>query len=875
MALKEIKLTPQLNNRVELDRTNRIIELTESSGGIPYVELSNITVADQYKNSHVKTLTGIYTGGRPTRIKVRDHYPHSIGTAWCRLSNLLTAETTSGRVNVAGTQEFISNTFLNNYSCLKETCFYGAVNTLITVGDIEVASSMRYDTIEPYAPEESATYYYGDRISTVGVVYPYGSTPSLWQYATIDYKEQTWEVEITLNQFTLFEGTAYQQTSNYWKPYNASTYPKGLNYDPRLHAVEVDITSSYNGETIHGKRIYYIWHIPQAWPLMKAPQIELTTGIYSGPFDHHICGGGLGAQYDTGYTASGGIGKIELQKNDTKYENLLYQLYPSIPIDTTNLLVNPVKACRDSSGNFYVISDPNYLNDRIVKKFDNEQNYVSYFAAPQAGDMVCVDDYLYIGKWCNIGKYDLSGNLLKTIGSSGSGDGQFNMDSPMVEIYNNFIWGLEDDKLQWFDSVGTFIDKITKPTGIYYFVDFCFDDDGNIYITASDTSYNAHLLMYDNEKNLIYNINYGHVSHSDINYYGGYLYINGNHIVDPEEETYIYGVVKFDLEGNYISTYEIDIIGLNYIDVDGNFYLSINGYNKISVYSQSWTLLFDIGTKNDGDKYIERNIRDNGGIWDLTQLKKAYAVVGPSGFDPTNSSTYTAMTEYTGEDFSNITLTSGGLLRFKNLYPTTTTHYIYVIANLLPVGETEIHYSYCSWQDSAYGCTSGLGNQRSYLWFTRTPSCTEIPAGSATQYCNQYYSFEEIMTDDRTIEVNLDNFDTGVDLNTATYYYYWLYWCRVHLFVNGSDGGRTKFWIAFNDDGVKKNYNNINDATNIPVLGTGTALNYRKDDYFYLGTGMNYGWDLGSIKLINRTIKNGSYLTAGFGENYNVERIAT
>jgi hypothetical protein len=353
-----VKLKSQNKANVGLNPTNNTVYMSQTAG-IPYVELSNISVADWYQNSHIKVLSGIYTGGRPASIKVRDHYPHSIGSDWCRLSNLLTAETTSGRVNIAGTaiditKEFVSTIFKDNYSCLKETCFYGAANTLLTVNEIEVASSMRYDTIEPYAPEEGDVNYYGDRIATTGAVYPYGTIPAGWEYATIDYDEQTWEVEITLNQFTLFEGTAFQQTSNYWKPYHVSTYPKGLNYDPRLHAIEVDITSSYNGATIHGKRWYYIWHLPQAWVAPKIPQIELTTGTYSGPFNHHICGGGLGAQYDIGYTANGGTGKVELQKNEVKYENLLFQLYPSIPIDTTDTLISPMQTCIDIGGNFYI-----------------------------------------------------------------------------------------------------------------------------------------------------------------------------------------------------------------------------------------------------------------------------------------------------------------------------------------------------------------------------------------------------------------------------------------------------------------------------------------------------------------------------------------
>ncbi len=871
--MQVVRLKAQNKANVGLNPKNNTIYLSEPSGGIPYVELSNITVNDWYKNSHIKTLSGIYTGGRPTSIKVRDHYPHSIGTGWCRLSNLMTSESGTTRVNVRKKQEFIPIVGEENYTCFKETAFWGAANTLITVNDIEVANSMRYDTIEPYAPEEGSANYYGDRMEAVGVPMP--TTPSPWYYGTIDYDEQTWEVEITLNPFTMFEKTAYQQMYNYWKPYHVTSYPVGLNYDPRLHAIEVDIASSYNGETIHGKRIYYIWHVPQCFPIAKVPQIELTTGTYSGPFNHHICGGGLGAQYDTGYTASGGTGKIELQANEVKYENILLQLYPSISLDTTDTLANPVKSCIDSSGNVYIISDPGWLDDRIIKKYDNEQNYISNFATPEAGDIVCSGNYLYVGQWCVIKQYDLNGNLIQSIGSRGTGDGQFSSISPRVKIFDGYIWGLSSTKIQKFDMEGNYISKIVKPSGIYFFTDFCFDEIGNLYVIGSDSSYYQHLLIYDTDFNLINDINRGRESYGDINYYNNYLYIGGNCLIDPDEYEYLYGVLKFDTDGNYIDIHEIDISGLIFVDPStGNIYLSPSGYNKINVYNQSWVFQYDIGTKV-STKYVERN-GNGSGIWDLTQLKKAYAVVAPSSFDPTNPSTYSEMTEYTGEDFDNITITNDGLLRFKNLYPIATKHYIYILANINSVGEEDIHHTWCSWANSSYGCSSGVGNQRNYLWFTRSPSCSEIPAGSATQYCNQLYSFEDYMTDDRTIEVSLDDFDSGIDLNTATFYYYWLYWIRVYLYSKGNDGGRTRFWVGFTDDGVKKDYNNLNEATNITTFGLPVQIYYHDENYFlYNGITDNYGWELSGINLINRILKDGTYLTTGFDTACNIERISS
>lgn len=864
----EVLLKAKNKADVVLAPKDRTVWMKEPSG-VPYVELSNIIVADWYKNSHVKTLTGIYTGGRPTRIKVRDHYPHSIGSAWCRKSNLMTAETNTTRVNVAKTQEFIPVVGENNYTSYKECAFWGSANTLITVGDLQVANSMYYDIIEPYAPEEGTVSYYGDRMSAVGVPMP--TTPSPWYYATINYTEQTWESEITLNQFTMFEETAYNQTYLYWKPYHVTNYPKGLNYDPRLHAIEIDITSSYEGETIHGKRIYYIWHVPQHWALIKAPKIEITTGSYSRPSGLHHCDA-FTSGYDTGYTASGGTGKIELQGNDITYENILYELYPSIPKETSETLNNPNSIAIDGDGNSYIVSSfPTWANNE-VKKYDSEQNYISKFSTPQAVEILCIDDYLYVSQWCIVKKYDLDGTLILSIGSSGTGDGQFSSDTPMIEYYNGHIYALTIYKIQKFDTDGNYISKINRPTGIN-FTDLCFDDNGNLYVIAKDSSNYQRLLLYDPDFNLLDNINFGRVAFDNITYYDEYLYIDGNYLVDPEEYTYISGVLKIDTNGNYIETHEVDIIGIVFIDPAGNFYISPTDQNKISVYNSSWVWQFDIGTKIN-TTYVERNT-NNFGIFDIAQVDKAYAVVSPNNFDPTNPSTYSEMTEYTGADFSEITLTADGLLRFKNLYPTNTTHYIYILAKYNPAGTKDVQHSWCSSSTGTYCPEETVGNKRAYRWFTRYPSCSEYYEGSITENCNQFYTFEEWMTDGRTIEVFLDDFDSGIDINTVTFLYEWFYWMRVYSYGKGSDGGRTNFWLGYGANGVKKDYNSMNDATNIPAMGLPVLINYSNQDTFlYDGVTENYGWDIGAVKLINRTLKDGSYLTTGFDANHNIERIA-
>lgn len=870
MALKEIRLTPQLNNKVELDRTNRNIELTQTSGGIPYVELSNITIADWYKNNHVKLLSGIYTGGRPTRIKVRDHYPHSIGSDWCRLSNLLTSETNTTRVNVAKTQEFIPVVGENNYTCYKDTAFWGAINTLITVGDIEVASSMRYDIIEPYAPEEGAANYYGDRMAAVGVPMP--TTPSPWYYANIDYTEQTWEVEITLNPFTMFYDTLYQQKYIWWNPYHITNYPEGLNYDPRLHAIEVDITSSYEGETIHGKRIYYIWHLPHCFAAEKAPQVAINDGTYSGPFDHHLCMGGNGCQYDTGYTASGGDCTIEYWKNDIIYQNMLLQLYPSIPKDPANELLNtPIASCLDENGNFYIFDKKG--TSGYIKKYDSAGEYITVFTMAtngSAADVIYYNGYLYVGDNYSIKKVNPeTGTVESTWGSYSStpSDGKF-QSSPQLAIYNNQIYACNPLRIQVFDMEGNYITKSIVPSG-YYFRDIDIDPDGNIYVRVNKQSNftTNWIYVYDTDFNLLTSYTCLYASSSvyyGIAYQNDYLYISNStkfQKVTPGDGT----VIGEKTITNYMLLY-----------VDSNDRIFINGTARLTILDSSFNTVMTVGTTT-ATKYVERNGNPIG-ILSLSQIEKAYAVVTPSSFDPTNPSTYAKMTEYTGADFTGITLTADGLLRFKNLYPGETTHYIYLLFKSDPVGEIDTYYCAFDYETGLYSPYNG--NQRDYVWFTKSPSCSEICAGSAVEGNNTAIAYPESRSTDETVNVNLDNFDNGTNLDTATIKYY-IGGCNgCFLYGKGNDGGRTKFWIWYTDNGVKTNYNLQNNATNILAWGIADTnfINYYDGSTYGLDEAVNQiGVQIPSysVDLINRILKNESYLATGFINTFEIERISS
>jgi hypothetical protein len=193
------------------------------------------------------------------------------------------------------------------------------------------------------------------------------------------------------------------------------------------------------------------------------------------------------------------------------------------------------------------------------------------------------------------------------------------------------------------------------------------------------------------------------------------------------------------------------------------------------------------------------------------------------------------------------------MVRFKNLYPEAEEHYIYILAAYEPAGTINIQYNYIYWNKN-----------RNYTWFTRTPSCSEYATGTVSTNIDPIY---ELVTDDTEYLVSLDTFDSGIDLDNATILYRWFDGINVFIYGNGSDGGRTKFWITYPSTGRKTNYNIIGNSgatavneSGILPIGSPDNMNYENSIY----AEEKYGWNLGSLGLIIRTLKDGSYLTCSY-----------
>jgi len=875
--MKQVELNPQFKKPLELNPKNEIIELSQVQvGGVPYVELRDVTIPDWYNNSHIKILSGFYTGNA-TQIRVRDHYPHSIGSSWCLDGNNIMFATEDTTM-IPGA-EFKPVIGKDNYSIFKEHCFWGADNYVYDVSESgdPIISSMKYTTFEPLRPEDTPDYYYyGDRMATVGIDYPYGQTPSNWRNASLNSGNKTWSVTLTLNQFTIFEGTAYQQAYNYWKPYQPISwlpnyYPEGLSYDPRLHFIEIEITGSYNGVTVTGSRVYYIWHMPISITGENCPLIQYNTGVYTNPTGLSGCTVGFGipgCHYSTGFSGSGGDGYVQTQGKNIQFENILFACTPIVCNSDDYVekkryeLSKTVATCVDEDGNFYIydlsmgairvynsdqvwqkdiyinmyITNIVYYNNKIyissanksnpdysfIATYDLDTQKITYlisnvvfpksFSIDSNGNIFVADSYDY-----KVKKFDNTGTLLLEFGSEGTSGGQFKtlrgVDTDSLgNIYT--IDGLSTmRRVTKFDSNGTYITYWTFASGripysIVILNDFAYI---NFYIANRIVKYNLNFSAVVGVDDRIYTFN--------------------------TDDTYIYGAEGY----GGVTIFDTNLSAIDYI------------VKRKTIWRQ-------------GDKY---------GIIDLDQIQNAYAVYEPNNFDPTDPGTYTEMYEYS---LGSLSLDDEGYINFPILetFPSadpSADYTIYIKANFEQYGDINTYYTLFYFNTG--GC-SPSGNARTYRWATLAPECSESCSGSGTQLCNRYYDWgDEVITGDEILEVDLNVFDNGTDLESITVDYYWFVIQRLLNYNSGNDGGRSKFWTAYTDAGVKKDYNNSGDITNLPFFGIADRLRYYSDqdvdlsdtDNFYAFYNDDY-----DMEIIDKRIKNGVDDTVGFKNALHITR---
>ena len=223
----------------------------------------------------------------------------------------------------------------------------------------------------------------------------------------------------------------------------------------------------------------------------------------------------------------------------------------------------PFALAVDDSNNIYVADKDNGR----IEKFDNAGNYLAQFdaglnlrpygvAVDHSGNIYEADDN------GTINVFNSAGNLIKVIGSNGSGDGQFGCARGVVVDSSGNVYGIDGcgNRIEKFDSSGNYISQfgngnLDSPISI------AIDSSNNLYVTNYNIQY---LVKFDSNGNFLNSTNIDRgigtaVDSSDNLYYtDGYLIKSEN---TPSYPTGPYGVDISDLSCN--TTYHYRAFGVN------------------------------------------------------------------------------------------------------------------------------------------------------------------------------------------------------------------------------------------------------------------------------------------------------------------------
>jgi len=310
--MKKIELEPIYDKVMPLMPAGHTLALEQ---GKMLVTIESIEMSDRLKNCHIKTLRGTYDRATPSRIRIRDHYPHMAGDAWGIADVTMYGYYNSGKPLITSSEYSRGSCFkdprgfyVHNMALDRETTFWAARDDDVIISGESQPYSMRYFTgdMEPGDIED----YYKDQIPEGA--YPYGTSPSSWINATIDTENKTWEATITLNQFWVRDMSGE----------NLNMQLNGYERDPRLHFIEIQIQVDGEESVDTGARVAYLWHLPISFANVPAPNVERVMGTFSGPSDIDSCylGPGLsGCHYNVGYYASGGVIRMNFEEVALNY----------------------------------------------------------------------------------------------------------------------------------------------------------------------------------------------------------------------------------------------------------------------------------------------------------------------------------------------------------------------------------------------------------------------------------------------------------------------------------------------------------------------------------------------------------------------------
>ncbi len=158
---------------------------------------------------------------------------------------------------------------------------------------------------------------------------------------------------------------------------------------------------------------------------------------------------------------------------------------------TNGTFTQPIDLDFDSAGNLYVLDG--VVGNNRVQRFDINGNYVSTpIAVGQTGWAsfhihVDENDNIYVSNEGGVVVYTTDGTYVRTIGTGGSGDGQFNQARGVATASNGNIYvaDMANSRVQVFDPSGTYLFQF----GTLGTADGEFDSPTDIYITNTDEVY--------------------------------------------------------------------------------------------------------------------------------------------------------------------------------------------------------------------------------------------------------------------------------------------------------------------------------------------------------------------------------------------------
>ena len=235
---------------------------------------------------------------------------------------------------------------------------------------------------------------------------------------------------------------------------------------------------------------------------------------------------------------------------------------------------SPAGIAIDSSGNIYVLDQ----NNHRVQKFNSSGTFVSMFGFG-------VDDGTAVFQTCTSSCQ---------IGTSGTGDGQFNFPHG-IEIDssgNIYVAGGFNNRVQKFNSSGTFVSKFgTSGTGNGQFSfpsNIAFDSLGNIYVSDGN---NHRVQKFNSSGSFILTFGSSGTGDGQFNFPADIVFDNSDNLY--VSDFYNHRVQKFDSSGTFLSKFGTsgtgdgqfsNVEGLAF-DSSGNLYIADYSNHRVQKFS--------------------------------------------------------------------------------------------------------------------------------------------------------------------------------------------------------------------------------------------------------------------------------------------------